>query len=201
VNWKQRMENPRHSLLDRQRCCLAVIDVQASFLAKLAIDQRDALVARILWLMRAAKALDIPLLATGEDLARQGPVLPEISALLPPERPAFDKMVFNLHDQGDIRAAVEAMGRDQFVLTGLETDVCVAHSALGLQEAGYRVAVVLDACSTPPPHHDIAIARLRDAGVTVTNVKSIYYDWVRDLATLATVKPKIGPALPPGLTL
>jgi nicotinamidase-related amidase len=195
------MNRARHSLLERKRCCLAVIDVQAFFLNKLALAVREPLVARILWLMRAAKALDVALLVTGEDMARNGPVLAEIAALLPQERPAFDKMVFDLHAQADIRAALQATGRDQVVLTGLETDVCVAHSALGLQDAGYRVAVVLDACATPEPHHDIALARLRDAGITVTNVKSIYYDWVRDLATLAEVKPKLGASLPPGLTL
>jgi nicotinamidase-related amidase len=110
-------------------------------------------------------------------------------------------MVFGLHDQADIRAAVEATGRDQFVLTGLETDVCVTHSAFGLLAVGYEVAVALDACASPPPHHDIAIARLRTARVTITTVKGIYYDWVRDLATLALVKARIGAALPPGLTL
>jgi len=188
-------------LLDRARCCLAVIDVQQFFLDKLPLDQRQPLVARIVWLMRVALALEIPLLVTGEDIPRDGPVVREIEELLPKGSPAHNKMVFGLHDQADIRAAVEATGRDQFVLTGLETDVCVTHSAFGLLAAGYEVAVALDACASPPPHHDIAIARLRGAGVTITSVKGIYYDWVRDLATLALVKARIGGALPPGLTL
>jgi nicotinamidase-related amidase len=194
--------NPKTTrLLDRARSCLAVIDVQQFFLDKLPLDQRQPLVARIVWLMRVALALEIPLLVTGEDIPRDGPVVREIEELLPKGSPAHNKTVFGLHDQADIRAAVEATGRDQFVLTGLETDVCVTHSAFGLLAAGYEVAVALDACASPPPHHDIAIARLRTAGVTITTVKGIYYDWVRDLATLALVKARIGGALPPGLTL
>ena len=47
-------------LLDRARCCLAVIDVQQFFLDKLPLDQRQPLVARIVWLMRVALALEIP---------------------------------------------------------------------------------------------------------------------------------------------
>jgi len=194
--------NPKITrLLDRTRCCLAVIDVQQFFLDKLPLDQRQPLVARIVWLMQVALALEIPLLVTGEDIPRDGPVVPEIEGLLPAGSSTHNKMVFGLHDQADIRAAVEATGRDQFVLTGLETDVCVTHSAFGLLAAGYEVAVALDACASPPPHHDIAIARLRTAGVTITTVKGVYYDWVRDLATLALVKARIGAALPPGLTL
>ena len=188
-------------LLDRGRCCLAVIDVQDFFLAKLPADQRAPLVARIAWLMRVALALEIPLLATGEDMRRNGGVLPEIESLLPAGATVHDKMVFDLMGQADIRAAVAATGRDQFVLTGLESDVCVTHSAFGLMAAGYEVAVALDACASPPPHHEIGIERLRAAGVTVTTVKGIYYDWLRDVATLARVRAQMGRSLPPGLTL
>jgi nicotinamidase-related amidase len=195
------MNRSANRLLDRTRCCLAVIDVQQLFLDKLAIEQRGPLIARIAWLMQAALALDIPLLATGEDIPRLGPLVPELAALLPAGTPVHNKMVFNLAGQPDIRAAAEATGRDQFVLTGLETDVCVTHSAFGLMEAGHEVAVVLDACASPPAHHDIAIERLRAAGVTITTVKGVYYDWVRDVATLARIRTKLGGALPPGLTL
>jgi len=188
-------------LLDRKRCCLAVIDVQAYFLAKLPLDQREPLVARIAWLMRVANALGIPILATAEDIQHDGPLVPELETLLLAGNMVFNKMIFGLHDQADIRAAVKGSGRDQFVLTGLESDVCVSHSAFGLRDAGYQVAVAMDACGSPPPHHDLAMTRLADAGMTVTTVKGIYYEWVRDLATLAKVKAAIGKALPPGLTL
>jgi nicotinamidase-related amidase len=188
-------------LLDRRRSCLAVIDVQAYFLGKLPLDQREPLVARIAWLMRVASALEIPILATAEDIAKNGPLVAELEKHVPAGRPVFNKMVFGLYDQADIRAAVKTLGCDQFVLTGLESDVCVSQSALGLQAAGHQVAVVLDACASPPPHHDLAMARLRDAGISVTTVKAVYYEWLRDLETLAAVKPRIGGSLPPGLTL
>jgi nicotinamidase-related amidase len=192
---------PASVLLDRKRCCLAVIDVQGFFLDKLPLDQRQPLVARIAWLMRVAAALEIPILATAENIARDGPLVPELAAQMPPGTSVFDKMVFGLYDQADIRAAVKALGRDQFLLTGLESDVCITHSALGLLGAGYHVAVAGDACASPPPHHEIAMARLKDAGVTVTTVKGAYYEWLRDLETLAVVKARIGLALPSGLTL
>ena len=100
-----------------------------------------------------------------------------------------------------IRAAVEASKRDCFVLVGLETDVCVAHSALGFAAAGHRPVVIDDACGSPPPHHEHGLRRLRDAGVTVTSVKGVFYEWVRDLATYRRIKPQLNEALPEGLTL
>jgi len=188
-------------LLDRARCCLAVIDVQAFFLDKLPLDQREPLVQRIAWLMGVANALGIPILATAEDIQHDGPLVPELEKLLPAGNLVFNKMIFGLHDQPDIRAAVKALGRDQFVLTGLESDVCISHSAFGLRDAGYQVTIASDACASPPPHHDLAMTRLAQAGMTVTTVKGVYYEWLRDLQTLAKVKAAIGKALPPGLTL
>jgi Amidases related to nicotinamidase len=107
-------------------------------------------------------------------------------------------MVFDLMGQDDIRAAVAATGRDQFVVTGLESDVCVTHSAFGLMAAGHAVAVALDACASPPPHHEIAMERLSAAGVIVTTVKGVYYDWLRDLATLAKSRAKWAGLCRPG---
>lgn len=188
-------------LVERDRSCLLVIDVQHCFLGKLPLHERGPLVQRMAWLMRVARLLDIPIIATAEDIGRNGPLVPELAQLLPPGATAFNKMIFGLMSQADIRAAVEASRRDCFVLVGLETDVCIAHSALGLSAAGYRPVVIDDACGSPPPHHAHGLRRLRDAGVTVTSVKGVYYEWVRDLETDSRVKSQLNAPLPEGLTL
>ena len=189
------------SLFRRDRSCLVVIDVQQYFLDKLPAGLAGPLVARIAWFIRVARGLDIPIIATAEDIADNGTLVPELTALLPAGTPIFDKMIFGLYEQADIRAAVEASERSQFVLVGLETDVCIAHSALGLAAAGYRVAVIEDACGAPPPHHEAGLRRLRDAGVLVTTLKGMHYEWVRDLATLKRLKAAVGRELPAGMTL
>ena len=189
------------TLFRRDQSCLVVIDVQRYFLDKLPAGLAGPLVARIAWFMRVARALDIPIIATAEDVANDGPLVPELAALLPEGAKVFDKMVFGLADQADIRAAVEASGRTSFVLVGLETDVCVAHSALGLAAAGHCVAVIEDACGSPPPHHEAGLRRIRDAGILVTTLKGMHYEWVRDLATLKRLKAAIGTDRPAGLTL
>jgi nicotinamidase-related amidase len=193
--------NQTHQLFDRDRSCLVVIDVQQFFLDKLPPDQRDPLVARIAWLMRVARSLDIPIIATAEDIANDGPLVAELLGELPEGSTVHNKMVFGLTGQPSIASDVTRTGRDEFVLVGMETDVCVAHSAIGLMDLGHRVAVIDDAAASPPPHHDHGIARLRAAGAVITSVKGIYYEWVRDLASMHRVRALLGEALPPGLTL
>ena len=188
-------------LMERERSCLVVIDVQQYFLDKLPLGWCVPLVERIGWLMRVACLLDIPVIATAEDVERNGPLVPALAHCLPVDAPpVFDKRVFGLWGQEDIRAAVEGTGRECFVLVGLETDVCVAQSALGLRAAGYRVAVVEDACASPPPNHEHGLRRLRDTGAIVTTVKTMFYEWTRDLGTTHRVREELGVPPPAGIT-
>ena len=95
----------RASLVDRDDSCLGVIDVQENFLAKLPLHERPALVARILWLVKVAARLDIPILATAEDMNRNGPMIPALATAFPPATHIHNKMVFGLYGQDDIRDA------------------------------------------------------------------------------------------------
>ncbi|MGZ4761269.1 MAG: isochorismatase family protein [Ilumatobacteraceae bacterium] len=192
---------PGQQLFDRNRSCLVVIDVQQYFLEKLPDDQRQPLVARIAWLMHVARVLDIPIVATAEDIANDGPLIADLADELPAGSTVHDKMIFGLAGQASILEQVERTGRSEFVIAGLETDVCVAQSAIGLMDLGHRVAVIDDATGSPPPHHVYGIARLRAAGAVITSVKGIYYEWIRDLATMYRIRPLLGGQLPAGLTL
>jgi nicotinamidase-related amidase len=188
-------------LLDRTQSFLAVIDVQELFLDKLEPEARAPLVGRIAWLIRVATALDIPVIAMGEDIGRNGAPVAEVLAALPAGTPVHDKTVFGLFGQRDLRAAVAATGRSQAIITGLETDVCVAQSALGLLGAGFRVAAVTDATGSPGTAHQAGLARMRAAGATLTTAKGLYYEWLRDLETSARIKPLVSLHQPDDLVL
>ena len=159
-------------LIHRDLSCLVVIDVQDKFVAKLPAAEREPLLERIAWLVDVARALAIPIVATTEG---EGPSLIDV--------PARDKRVFGLYGQDDLRAAIDATGRREHVLVGLETDVCIAHSAIGLIDAGYRVCVIEDACGSPAPHHERGLRRIAAAGAVITDAKGIDYEWCRDVAT------------------
>ncbi|KAJ1451030.1 Isochorismatase-like protein [Pelagophyceae sp. CCMP2097] len=188
-------------LLDSNRTALVVIDVQQNFLDKLPLDTRAALVDHVAFLMRVAAALEMPIVATAEDYLPRGnaedtaytgaapnpPMVAKLAALLPGGAPV-NKMVWNAYAPGsETRAALDGTGRDTFLLVGLETDVCVGQTALGLRAAGFRVFVAADACGTAPPHHAAGLERMRGAGVVVTDVKGAYYELVRDIATISRV--------------
>jgi nicotinamidase-related amidase len=105
-----------------------------------------------------------------------------VAERLPPGTRAFNKMVFGLAADEDIMAALRATGRGTAILAGLETDVCIAHSALGLLQQGYGVAVVADASGSPGTGHAVGLERVRGAGAVVLSAKSLYFEWVRTVA-------------------
>jgi nicotinamidase-related amidase len=110
--------------------------------------------------------------------------------------------VFGAADQVDIRDAIEATGRRTAVVAGLETDVCVAHTVLGLLDRAYRVVVVTDATYAPDAAHEAGLRRMAGLGAELAHAKGVYYEWIRTLAAARTFQrqhPDL--AEPPGFAL
>ena len=170
---------PNSSLLDINDSLLIAIDIQPSFVKKAAKDGSTALLQRMCWVIKVAKWLKVPLLVTAEDIPNNGSISDEIAELLPPNTKIYNKMTFGLAAQPDILEAVKQTKRKTAVLIGYETDVCITHSALGLIDLGYRVAVVADATGSPGVAHKVGLDRIRGAGGIIVSAKSLYYEWVR----------------------
>jgi nicotinamidase-related amidase len=168
------------SLIDADDSVLIAIDIQDYFLKKLSPDVSDRLLKRASWLLKVAHWRKIPIIVTAEELQKHS-VAPKILQSLPVGMKIFDKSIFGLTFQSDIMEAVKKTGRNTAVLIGLETDVCVEHSAIGLLQHDYNVAVVADATGSPENGQEIGLNRMRDAGAAIVSVKSVYYEWLRNL--------------------
>jgi len=190
-----------NSLLDESDTVLCVIDVQPGFLAKLNPRMASETVDRIRWLIRLAAALAIPIVVTEEDPASNGPTVDPVVTILPGGTERWDKTSFGLADQPDLLAIIKRTGRQTTVLCGLETDVCVAHSALGLRDRGYRVAVVADAVASPGSAHAFGLDRMHGAGIALLGAKGVAYEWLRNVGRAAELSAVLESELPPGIIL
>jgi nicotinamidase-related amidase len=187
------------SLIAADDSILIVVDAQPGFIAKLEPAAAEELTGRIAWLVQVASQLDVPIVATEEEPDRHGATAAPIRETLPAGVIPMRKEVFGLADQDDILAAVLATSRRTAILVGLETDVCVAHSASGLLARGYRVVVVADATASPGDSHAAGLERIRYAGALVTTTKGLYYEWVRTVARAVGIAAAVPP--PTGLSL
>ncbi len=192
--------------IDAADSILLVVDAQDGFYppTRTDVDQgaKDAALDRIGWVCGVAAAIGVPVVVTEEDAGRNGPTADRVRRFLPAAAPVFDKRVFGAGDQADIRDAVAATGRGTVVIVGMETDVCVMHSALGFAEQGRRVVVIQNAVFSAGTAHDDGLARLRQEGIELISAKSLYYEWLRDLPTVRAfdrANPEL--ANPPGFSL
>src|SRR5262245_13434416 len=119
---------------------LLVIDVQDKLLPL--IPQRQTLVRNVAFLIDAAAALGMPVLATEQYPRGLGPTVPELAGRLP-HRP--DKTSFSSCGAAGVVDTLHREARPKVVLAGMETHVCVLHTALDLLALDFRVFVAVDA--------------------------------------------------------
>lgn len=172
----------KKSLINVDDCILIIIDVQDHFLARLPPQRAEQLVNRVGWLMEVAKILNVPMIVTAEEEKRYAGLTAVLAEKLPPGTKVLDKTVYGLADQTDILDAVRKTGRRTAVLVGMETDVCVAHSTIGLMQNGFQAVVLADVTDSPGDAHVFGLERMRGAGALVMSLKGLYYEWIRTVS-------------------
>ena len=181
---------------------LCVVDAQPGFAEKLDDRLARATVGRIAWITALARTLDVPIVVTEEEPETNGATLPEVLDQLPPTVTRHRKPTFGLADVPEIAETVASTRRGTTVLVGMETDVCVSHSALGLLDTGYRVVVVRDAVAAPGAAHEQGLDRMRDAGAVLIGTKGLFYEWTRTVDRASEVEERMaGAPWPDGLAL
>jgi nicotinamidase-related amidase len=186
----------QQGLVDSQETILLLIDIQDEFLKKLPHEQAEALLDNVRFLSEVGIRLEIPILVTVEEAASNGSLHPSLKAVLGPDVSERDKVYFGLCGQEDLRSALLEQNRRTVVLVGLETDVCVLQSAIGLQQLGFRTLIVVDAVASPSPDHEYGLDRARAFGVELIHTKGLYYEFARSLRGLEHLK-KAPPIRPP----
>jgi nicotinamidase-related amidase len=158
-----------------ERAVLVVVDLQEKLVP--AIANRDAVVASSLLLMRAAGALGVPIVLTTQYQKGLGPVLPEVAAAAPGAAP-LDKRSFGCFgDEGFVSHLRGQAGRDQLVVAGVETHICVCQTVLGAIDAGLEVHVASDAVgSRTAANREVGLARMERAGAVLSSAEMAVYE-------------------------
>ena len=164
-------------MLDIQRCCLTVVDVQGK-LAQL-MHGREALFKNIQILVRAAKILEIPILWCQQCPDALGPTVPEIAQHLADIEP-INKSAFSCCGVEQFNARLNELARNQILLCGIEMHVCIYQTAVDLLRQGFNVNVIADAVSSRTPENkQIAINRLAAKGANITCTEMALFELLK----------------------
>ena len=163
-------------LCDAQRSVLVVVDIQPSFLDP--IEGSERVLRRSEFLLRIASLLDVPALATEQYPSRMGGTHESLTPFMAQEC-VLGKMSFSCAGCSEFVDALDNLQREQVVLVGIETHICVNQTAHHLLQRGYEVFLAADATgSRSGEAHKVGLKRMRQAGAVISHTESIAYEWM-----------------------
>jgi nicotinamidase-related amidase len=156
-----------------ENACLVVIDVQGK-LAQI-VDESETVIQNVSKLVQAMKALEVPILWLEQIPSLLGGTTLEISQHM--QGQPIAKKAFSAFNDEAFKEAVKASGRTQFILTGVETHICVYQTARQLKEQGLEVEAVADAVSSrTKENREIGLAKMQALGILPTSTEMILYE-------------------------
>jgi nicotinamidase-related amidase len=164
--------------LDADRAALVVIDVQEAF--RKALPDFDDVAKGTAALIEGARAVGIPIVVTEQYPKGLGSTVPEVAERLPDDLEPIEKVVFSAAEADGF----DLDGRDQALVCGIETHVCVNQSVLDLLDRDVEVHVARDAVgSRSAENKELGLHKVERAGAVLTSVETALFELVRQAGT------------------
>lgn len=156
------------------RSAVLVIDLQEKLTP--AIPSGDHAVEFTVALLQAADLMDVPSAATVQYPKGLGGLVHPLEERFPDSEEKLD------FSSAVCRRELDQWiddGRDQILVCGIETHICVLQTVMDLIEEGLRPFVVAEAVAARGGwEHELAIEQMRSLGATITSVESVLYQWL-----------------------
>ena len=141
-------EKPSAALCTVENSLVVFIDIQERLIAAIEGKSAASVVNNASRLLQAAHALSVPVLFTEQSPGKLGNTHPTLLEARPPESRMVEKTSFSACEQDEFIRYLELSGRNEIIICGMETHVCVLQTTFDLLGRGYTVSVVEDAvCS------------------------------------------------------
>lgn len=168
-------------LLHQSKSALILVDMQEKLLPL--VIEPEKLIKNCQWLLSLAAELDIPCLVSEQYPKGLGKTEQTLKALVT-DYPHIEKVHFSCAADEGFQKQLDLLSRDQLILVGMETAICVQQTALELIGQGKDVFVVLDAVSGRHQYDsELAVARMRQKGVQIISKEMVFFEWLRYAGT------------------
>jgi nicotinamidase-related amidase len=164
--------------LDPQRTILIVVDVQEGF--RKAIPDFEQVTKAAATLIEGAEAIGIPIVVTEQYPKGLGQTAREVAERLPEGTRPLEKVRFS----ATYADGFHLSRRDQVLLCGIETHVCVNQTALDLLDSGVEVQVAEDAVgSRSEQNKRVGLRKMERAGAVLTSVETALFELLERAGT------------------
>ena len=183
----------QYTRLDKKNAAVLLVDHQVGLLSLVRDIEPDMFKNNVLALADLAKYFNLPtILTTSFEDGPNGPLVPELREVFP-DAPYIPRPgQINAWDNEEFVKAVKATGRNQLIIAGVVTEVCVAFPALSAIAEGFEVFVVTDASGTfNEITRQSAWDRMSAAGAQLMTwfgvACELHRDWRNDIEGLGTL--------------
>lgn len=169
------------NILQKEKAVLVVVDMQDALLK--VIHENDLVTENCAKLVQCANVFEVPVLVTLQYQARLGDVTEGIATHLAHDD-ATDKMTFSCCGSQGFVSELQKTGKEQVILCGIETHVCVNQTAHDLLAAGYSVHIVSDAVSSRTPENKlVGLEKMRDSGCVIASTEMAVFELTKEAGT------------------
>ena len=169
--------------VEKEETVLVVIDIQEALMKAMDPEIGKNLPRNLQVLITFARELGIPILATEQYPKGLGKTIPEIKLELG-DLSLIEKLAFSCCRVPAFIDRLNSLGRNQVILSGIETHVCVLQTAADLIQRGYGVHVVADAvCSRRRLDWEIGLRWMEKNGAMITTTEIIAFQLLKEAGT------------------
>ena len=158
---------------------LLIVDIQERLLP--ALHEHQAFLAACRQFITGANLLGVPHIITEQYPKGLGATVPDI-ALLTPNAPKFSKTQFSAYT-AEVAAALHSRQpeKQNIILIGCETHICVLQTVLDLRQQGYNVFIPQEcATSRTAANKANGLQQIQAAGGIVSNIESLLFMLLKD---------------------
>ncbi|MGH7799499.1 MAG: hydrolase [Thermodesulfobacteriota bacterium] len=134
--------------IQRDKISLVVIDMQEKLINAITEERRETTIRNSKILIETAKTFEIPITVTEQYPKGLGLTIPEIKEAVGDGFKPIEKLVFSCARSTDFKSALKETKKEEVLICGIETHVCVLQTVLDLINNGYTVYVPADAVTS-----------------------------------------------------
>jgi nicotinamidase-related amidase len=172
-------------LPEKNNIFLLLIDIQARLFQSMLPPIQDQMIQKIGLLLALAQKIGLPIIITEQYPKGLGETIPELKKVLDKYYAPITKLSFSCcREEGPFWEKVRETKKNQIILTGMETHVCVLQTALDFLQEGYQIFIPRDAvCSRKKGDWQIGLDLMKEAGAIITTTETIIFQLLERAGT------------------
>jgi hypothetical protein len=161
----------------KERTAALIIDFQGKLFPF--IHENEMLLKNVPILIQGLKVLGIPLFVTEQYVKGLGSTVEPIAIHLENIK-RIEKAAFSCCDEPRLMEGIAVSARENIIIAGIESHVCVLQTVVDLIRNGYHPVVVEDCISSRKENDKkMALERMKKEGAIITTYESILFELLR----------------------